>query len=468
MRSFRSIAIASALLSPLSAEVYLSSDKDSYIVGEHVEVNFSGLESYGADWIGIFDIASPNDEYIYWQYTDGTQENNYTFVDSGYLNFSPISLPVGEYEIRLFYSNGYEVVRSTPFNVTDSCFEPPSSGFGDTFNVMTFNTWHSAQYGYGGLERVAEIISDLDIDIIGFQETDNASIYDIQTLLEGYAGYEYMYVAPSSWNIGILSRLPILGIYDYNLYGIGASVLLPEADTLKFVSSHLTAYPYGPYSLYEGYTIDDVIGDELSTRYIENLDIYNQILADPGTIPSAPVIYVGDHNTPSHLDWGTDNLNQNFGFEVAWPVSEFLLENDFHDSYREVHPDPYTSPGLTWSPGYPKDSFDSWDVHDRIDMVYYSDGQDRRLHPIESYAYDCDPWPSDHRAVITEFALCIDSINGDINYDGGTDILDIVLLVEQVVSGAGSYCLFTLSDMNNDKELNILDIVQLMNQILSS
>ena len=101
-------------------------------------------------------------------------------------------------------------------------------------------------------------------------------------------------------------------------------------------------------------------------------------------------------------------------------------------------------------------------------MVYYRDVQDRRLHPIESYAYDCDPWPSDHRAVITEFALCIDSINGDINYDGGTDILDIVLLVEQVVSGAGSYCLFTLSDMNNDKELNILDIVQLINQILSS
>ena len=60
------------------------------------------------------------------------------------------------------------MVRSAPFNVTDSCFEPPSSGFGDTFNVMTFNTWHSAQYGYGGLERVAEIIADLDIDIIGF------------------------------------------------------------------------------------------------------------------------------------------------------------------------------------------------------------------------------------------------------------------------------------------------------------
>ena len=94
--------------------------------------------------------------------------------------FSPITLPTGNYDIRLFYNDSYDLVTTYPFIITDSCIEIPSSDFEDTFNVMTFNTWYSAQYGYGGLERIAEIIADLDIDIIGFQETDPSSILEIQ------------------------------------------------------------------------------------------------------------------------------------------------------------------------------------------------------------------------------------------------------------------------------------------------
>ena len=169
MKFFLNILI---LISLLFSEVDIYSNKDSFLVGEHIEVSFSNLDSYGGDWIGIFQSNTPNEEYLYWQYTDGTQVNNNNFIESGFINFSPITLPVGNYELRLFYNNSYELIESYPFVITDACIENEDSTFNDTFKVMTFNTWYSAQYGYGGLERVAEIIANLNIDVIGFQETD--------------------------------------------------------------------------------------------------------------------------------------------------------------------------------------------------------------------------------------------------------------------------------------------------------
>ena len=201
-------------------------------------------------------------------------------------------------------------------------------------------------------------------------------------------------------------------------------------------------------------------------RYQENLDIYNQIIINENNVPHLSVIYVGDHNTPSLLDWGNDNINQNFGFQIYWPVSEFLLNNGFYDSFRELYQSPYDHPGLTWSPGYPKDSFDSWDIHDRIDMIYYKDGEEKLLYPIESYVYDCDPWPSDHRAVITEFSICSNTSIGDTNSDNEVDILDIILIVNDILIPSNSYCFLLLSDIDLNEEINILDIISIINIIL--
>ena len=88
MKIFSNILI---LFSFLFSEVELYSNQDSFLVGEHIEAHFSGLDSYGSDWVGIFQFNAPNEEYLYWKYTDGSQENNYNFIDSGYINFSPIS-----------------------------------------------------------------------------------------------------------------------------------------------------------------------------------------------------------------------------------------------------------------------------------------------------------------------------------------------------------------------------------------
>ena len=38
----------------LYAEIELYSSKNSYLVGEHIDVHFSGLDSAGSDWVGIY------------------------------------------------------------------------------------------------------------------------------------------------------------------------------------------------------------------------------------------------------------------------------------------------------------------------------------------------------------------------------------------------------------------------------
>ncbi|MBF8291002.1 MAG: hypothetical protein HW391_1970 [Chloroflexi bacterium] len=83
-----------------------------------------------------------------------------------------------------------------------------------------------------------------------------------------------------------------------------------------------------------------------------------------------------------------------------------LADAGFTDSYRAVHPDPVARPGFTWTAGYPRERKGA-EVHDRIDWVLTAG-------PIASVAsavvgesaYEdtgiaVDPWPSDHRAVVS-------------------------------------------------------------------
>ena len=57
---------------------------------------------------------------------------------------------------------------------------------------------------------------------------------------------------------------------------------------------------------------------------------------------------------------------------------------------------------------------------------------------------------------------------GDVNQDYSINILDIIELVNIILSGNNSGIEFYLSDLNEDQILNILDIIELVNRILSS
>jgi hypothetical protein len=111
-----------------------------------------------------------------------------------------------------------------------------------------------------------------------------------------------------------------------------------------------------------------------------------------------PVVFTGDHNQPSSLDWTEATAGRVPGIPepVPWPVSEAILEAGFRDTYREIHPDPVKDAGITHIPS-----------RDRIDYLYAAGPVkvvDSRLVGEEGgpgVEIGFDPWTSDHRAVVS-------------------------------------------------------------------
>ena len=167
----------------------------------------------------------------------------------------------------------------------------------------------------------------------------------------------------------------------------------------------LTAYPYGPYSARDGDNVQQILHDESTTRAAEMEDILEQLVEQPANEPGLTTFFVGDHNTPSHLDWTPENIDQNFGFSIDWPVPVLLEGAGFIDAHREVFPNPVEHRDFTWSPGYPKDSLDLDDVHDRIDYIYFRPEPGDGIRAVSPYTMDRNPWPSDHRAVVASFCI---------------------------------------------------------------
>ena len=64
---------------------------------------------------------------------------------------------------------------------------------------------------------------------------------------------------------------------------------------------------------------------------------------------------------------------------------------------------------------------------------------------------------------------CEDQILGDSNNDNAVNVLDIVIIVNYILSGNIDFddCGVIVSDFNQDSELNVLDVVEIINTILS-
>ncbi|CDF80339.1 endonuclease/exonuclease/phosphatase [Formosa agariphila KMM 3901] len=147
------------------------------------------------------------------------------------------------------------------------------------------------------------------------------------------------------------------------------------------------------------------------------------------------VIYGGDNNEPSHLDWVEANkdLYDHHGVVMPWFNTVQLDKAGFLDAYRTVFSNPITHPGFTypanntavpvtklaWSPNA--------DDRDRIDFIFYYPDTRLKLENvailgprgdivrnkrvIENTADNIitpkNIWPSDHKAVLAVFKLNI-------------------------------------------------------------
>jgi len=247
------------------------------------------------------------------------------------------------------------------------------------------------------MQHVVSTIEAADPDIIGLQEaTANECV--IADMLDWYC----------EPRLQLISRFPLLDPPGAN--GVYALAEVTPGRFVAISNVHLPSDPYGPYWVRDGEPRSAVLDLERSTRLPA---IQHQLDVLPGLAASEmPVFLTGDFNSPSHLDWtpAVDAEREQVRYPVVWPVSKALADAGFRDSYREVHPDPVTVPGFTWTPPGTLESVPD-EVHDRIDWVLVQGAAETLGTKLVGEAggpdvdVERDPYPTDHRGVVSTFRV---------------------------------------------------------------
>jgi len=279
---------------------------------------------------------------------------------------------------------------STGGSPTDDITAP--SGDGErTIRVGEFNI------EYGGTivdwNQTVAAAKALDADVIGIEEA-----WGHTRKLAAAIGYPY-----ADPRRQIISRLPLLHAQDDPMQTL--YVEIAPGEVIAIGNVHLNSVNYGPLRT-DTRSPAFIKAAEKRTR-VPGIELYAKALAGVAAT-GVPAFVVGDLNSPSHLDWtdATVGVRPQMTYPLDWPVTETLAAAGFTDSYRAVHPDPVQDPGLTWPSGRPKVAGE-WNPppnspQDRIDAIHVIGPAT----PVSSEVIgedDIDPWPSDHRALVSTF-----------------------------------------------------------------
>jgi Endonuclease/Exonuclease/phosphatase family len=265
--------------------------------------------------------------------------------------------------------------------------------------VMVFNI------EYGGevvdFNSVIRAIRASGADVVGIEEAWGNTARIAHRL-----GWDYI-----DRRMQIVSRLPLIdppgadGLYTFVQTAPGRVVAIGNV--------HLPSYPYSPQRILQGATAREALAFERAYRLPPLRPSVRALSALTGS--GIPSFLLGDFNSPSHLDWTRETVGSlpQIRFPMRWPATELTARRGFRDSYREVHPDPLRTPGLTWPSGRPRPAGaynpGPHAANDRIDFIFAGGAATTLRSTIvgESGAADVgiavDPWPSDHRAVVSTF-----------------------------------------------------------------
>lgn len=303
----------------------------------------------------------------------------------------------------------------------DSTRLPQSGDAALGLRVMSFNIeWGGALISF---DNVVKAIQLADADVVGIQEAEG----NLQRLANEL-GWHY------DLQNYVISKHPLIdppgadGRYVY--------VEVEPGKIIAIANVHLPSDPYGPDAVRDGATLEDVLQLEQIVRMpaIEPYLSAVSQLAEQGI----PLFMTGDFNTPAHTDW-TDAMvgsRKFMRYPVAWPVSQVLTDAGLTDSWRAVHPDPLQNPGLTWWAGRPPLAAyapGESDAQDRIDFIWFAGSADARSSEIlgevngPEVAIALTPWPSDHRALVSEFLVVPADLPEFVStthrvYQAGTDV----------------------------------------------
>jgi len=317
--------------------------------------------------------------------------------------------------------------------------------------LLTFNVWQEGTSVSNGINKIRDVIVEVNPDIVCFTEVRNYKNKDWTTKIvnklssQGYV-YERGYIGG---DVSIISKFPIKSSeLIYNGEGsIAKFNINVNGKPIVVGCAHLDYTNYACY-LPRGYyggspswnMIDDGDDNPKPITDIEELLLYNlnssrdeQINAFLNSVKNEvnPIILMGDFNEPSHLDW-TERTSEMFdhnGVVINWHSTYTLFENGFVDSFREYFPNEVLNPGITWPSKVHGKKSTSWipksDERDRIDFIFYKGYGVKTVYaslvgPKESYAFDKIvtsntsrenfigsqlDWPSDHKAVLVTIII---------------------------------------------------------------
>lgn len=276
----------------------------------------------------------------------------------------------------------------------------PDTAAGDApieLRLMSFNIeWGGTHVSF---DNVVTAIRLSGADIVGIQEAEGNL-----ARLAGELGWHY------NLQNYVISKFPLL-----DPPGADRRFVLVEVRpgaVVALANVHLPSDPYGPERVRDDASLDEVLVLETGLRLAALRPTLDALAA---TLKSGtPAFITGDFNAPSHTDWSetTTGARPHMKYAVDWPTSRAVESAGFRDSWREMHPDPAASPGLTWWAGRPPLAAyapGANDPQDRIDFIWVAGPALTTASTLagEPGARDVtvsvSPWPSDHRAVVSTF-----------------------------------------------------------------
>uniref|UniRef100_A0A914I5H6 Endonuclease/exonuclease/phosphatase domain-containing protein n=1 Tax=Globodera rostochiensis TaxID=31243 RepID=A0A914I5H6_GLORO len=316
--------------------------------------------------------------------------------------------------------------------------------------VMSFNIWLSGKRVKNGLKKISDQIKAVDPDIVTIQELQTVEVGRNLTDLLGASKWQLIHHPNATYpDTAIITKHKFVSeptgiqfqrnISDFLFkedhflndsivtYGLGASVELDDRRRINIFSLHLDWKSYGPYAANNKQVNSKkqiMIGERNKEGYGRAQNIEQLIASEAfkkymGLSDEQLFIVAGDFNSPSHLDWIEEKKETHGGWTFEWPSTKLLTNEGFVDTYRHINPNVVKSPGETWST-VQKSVGPEWDwtipePQDRIDFIFYKPNSFSRPIRSETFAGQGqlspipdqweNEWPSDHYAVITDFAM---------------------------------------------------------------
>lgn len=280
-----------------------------------------------------------------------------------------------------------------------------------TFSVMAWNILHGANDIENGPENAIQIIKEIDPDVILMVET-----YGSGKKIADALGYNFHLIAPEGTalndkrtNLSIFSKYPFGERIDTDHpFYLGGREIVIHGQKIRFFSNWFHYLPWNDEPEKMGKTVAELLDwEKTETKYGMIQKVLPYIKEYASQTDSIPMVFGGDMNTPSHLDWGEETKEIHNGLVVPWYSTKILEDVGLIDTYRTLNPDPIDHPGITWNTKEKKDSH-------RIDYIFYKGPQIKAVKSESYKVFFNEPitindkailYPSDHGIVVTTFEL---------------------------------------------------------------